>query len=68
MDQILPEPSGGFPLSLEPAGEAWAWRLTIPDGGGSVSGFAPDPVTARRSAALAAFVASALRRTQQRRF
>jgi hypothetical protein len=67
MDQILPEPSGGFPLFLEPAGEAWAWRLTIPDGG-SVTGFAPDPVTARRSAALAAFVASALRRTQQRRF
>jgi hypothetical protein len=67
MDRFPPQTAAGFPLCLEATGEAWSWRLTIP-GGGSVAGLAPDPATARRSAALAAFVASALRRTQQRRF
>jgi hypothetical protein len=67
MERLLPETPGGFPLALEAIGDAWSWRLSIP-GGGSVAGLAPDPATARRSAVLAAFVASALRRTQQRRF
>lgn len=58
---------GGCRLSLSAAGEAWSWRLTTPDGE-SLGGLAPDPKTARRSAAFAAFAVTALRRTQQRRF
>jgi hypothetical protein len=67
MERLFPETPAGLPLSLTAAGGAWAWRLTLP-GGGSVAGVAPDPVTARRSAALAGFVASALKRTQARWF
>lgn len=54
-------------FSLSAAGEAWSWRLITPEGE-SLGGLAPDPKTARRSAAFAAFAVSALRRTQQRRF
>jgi len=67
MDEpALPTP-GGCTLSLETAGEAWSWRLTTPTGA-HVAGLAPDRAAARRSAAFAAFVVSALDRTRQRRF
>lgn len=67
MDEpFLPTP-GGCQLSLTAAGEAWSWRLTTPEGR-SLGGFAPDRATARRSAAFAAFAATALSRTRQRRF
>jgi hypothetical protein len=55
-----PTPSGGM---LPRVAEASSWRL--PDSHG---GAAPDPSAARRSAAFAVFVVSALRRTQARRF
>lgn len=67
MDERSSPTPGGFRLSLAAAGEAWSWRLTTPDGA-SLGGLAPDPGAARRSAAFAAFVISALRRTQARRF
>ena len=63
---LLPTPNG-FRLALDIAGEAWSWRLTTPEGA-SVAGHAPDPHAARRSAAFAASVVSALQRTRQRRF
>lgn len=67
MDETsFPKPDG-CSFSLDAAGEAWSWRLTTPDGE-CLGGFAPDPKTARRSAAFAAFAVTALRRTQQRRF
>jgi len=62
----LPTPDG-FRLALADAGEAWSWRLTTPDGA-PVAGLAPDLSAARRSAAFAATVISALHRTRQRRF
>jgi hypothetical protein len=67
MDKLLSPTPGGCTLSLEAAGEAVSWRLTTPEGA-SVAGFAPDRATARRSAAFAAFVVTALDRTRQRRF
>jgi hypothetical protein len=66
MDEPLP-PTSGYRLSLAAAGEAWSWRLTTPEGG-SLGGLAPDRNAARRSAAFAASVVSALRRTHARRF
>lgn len=60
-------PTTGGSLSLETAGEAWSWRLTMPDGA-HVGGLAPDRNGAQRSAAFAAFVVTALKRTHQRRF
>lgn len=62
----FPKPSG-LSFSLAAAGEAWSWRLTAPDGS-TLGGLAPDPATARRSAAFAAYALSALERTQQRWF
>ena len=67
MDEPFSHTPGGCRLSLESAGEAWSWRLTLPDGE-SVGGFAPDRVTARRSAAFAAYAVSALVRVGRRRF
>ena len=67
MDERLSPTPGGYRLSLTAAGEAWSWRLTTPEGG-SLGGLAPDPSAARRSAAFAAVVVSALKRTQTRRF
>jgi hypothetical protein len=58
---------GGCSLSLTTAGEAWSWRLTTPRGD-SVGGLAPDRVTARRSAAFAAFAVAALEKTRERWF
>jgi len=66
MDDLSTIP-GGCRLSLEAAGDAWAWRLVTQDGR-SVAGVAPDPSAARRSAAFAAFAVSALGRVAQRRF
>ena len=66
MDDLSTIP-GGCRLSLEAAGDAWAWRL-VPQDGRSVAGVAPDPSAARRSAAFAAFAVSALGRVAQRRF
>jgi len=57
----------GFRLALADAGEAWSWRLSTPDGA-PVAGLAPDLSAARRSAAFAASVVSALQRARQRRF
>ena len=67
MDDALSTIPGGCRLSLQVAGEAWAWRLTTP-GGAEVGGLAPDRNAARRSAAFAAFVVGALDRVHQRRF
>jgi hypothetical protein len=67
MDDALSQIPGGCRLSLRPAGEAWSWRLTTPEGA-EVGGLAPDPGAARRSAAFAAFTVSALSRVHQRRF
>jgi len=67
MDEPTFPAPGGCALSLETAGDAWSWRLTTPEGS-HVGGLAPDRATARRSAAFAAFVMSALDRTRQRRF
>jgi hypothetical protein len=62
----LPNPDG-FRLALDDVGEAWSWRLITPEGA-PVAGLAPDLSAARRSAAFAASVVSALQRTRQRRF
>lgn len=67
MDEPLSPSTDGCRFSLSAAGEAWSWRLTTPEGA-ILGGLAPDPATARRSAAFAAFAVSALKRTQQRRF
>jgi hypothetical protein len=67
MDKPYSPTTGGCAFSLEHAGEGWSWRLTTPSGA-HVGGLAPDRNTARRSAAFAAFVVSALDRTRQRRF
>ena len=67
MDTPLSPTTDGCSLSLETVGEAWSWRLTTPDGA-HVGGLAPDSGAARRSAVFAAFVVTALKRTQQRRF
>lgn len=67
MDETFSPTPGGCQLSLTAAGEAWSWRLTLPDGD-CVRGLAPDRAAARRSAAFAAFAVSALDRTRQRRF
>ena len=64
--RLFPMPSGSN-LSLEAAGEAWSWRLTLPEGA-NIGGLAPDRVAAHRSAAFAAVVVGALGRTRQRRF
>ena len=66
MDESYLPTTGGFCFSLEAAGEAWSWRLTTPDGD-SVVGLAPDRVTARRSAAFAAYTIAALIRARPRR-
>ena len=66
MDDAFSPPPGGQ-LSLVAAGEAWSWRLTTADGA-VVAGSAPDRGVARRSAAMAAWLVSALERTRQRRF
>jgi len=67
MDKPFSRTADGSSLSLETVGEAWSWQLTTPDGA-RVRGLAPDRSAARRSAAFAAFVVTALQRTQQRRF
>ena len=67
MDERTRPTPGGYILSLETAGEAWSWRLTTP-AGAQVAGSAPDRAAARRSAAFAGFVVSALDRTRRRRF
>jgi hypothetical protein len=67
MDEPISPAPGGCRYSLEAAGEAWSWRLTTPQGA-ILGGLAPDPMTARRSAVFAAFAATALERTHQRRF
>lgn len=65
MDKPLLHTPDGFRLA--PDGEAWSWRLTTPEGA-SVAGLAPDPSAARRSAAFAGSVVSALHRIRRRRF
>ncbi|WP_041373398.1 hypothetical protein [Phenylobacterium zucineum] len=67
MDELFSPAPGGCRFSLSAAGEAWSWRLTTPDGD-SLGGLAPDPKTARRSAAFAAYAVAALERTRRRRF
>lgn len=67
MDEPFSPTPAGCNLTLQAAGEACSWRLTTPEGA-VVAGYAPDRGVARRSAALAAFVVSALERTRQRRF
>jgi hypothetical protein len=66
MDELSTIP-GGCRLSLEAAGDTWAWRLVTQDGR-SVAGLAPDRSAAQRSAAFAAFAVSALARVARRRF
>ena len=65
MDEPLFPTPGGYSLSLAAAGEAWSWRLTTPEGG-ALAGLAPDRISARRSAAFAAFAAEALTRVRSR--
>ncbi len=67
MDEPLTPTPDGCRFSLRTAGEAWSWRLTTPEGE-TVGGLAPDPNTARRSAAFAAYAVTALKRTRRRRF
>lgn len=67
MDEILSPMAGGCRFSLSPAGEAWSWRLTTPEGA-CVAGLAPDRGAARRSAAFAAVALAALTRAHRRRF
>ena len=65
MSEAIPTPDG-CQFTLAPAGDAWRWRMTTPDGA-IMGGFAPDQLTARRSAAFAAFAATSLSRARSRR-
>ena len=67
MDETSIPPPSGCRVSLCVAGEVWSWRLTTADGE-QVRGLAPDPTTAHRSAAFAAFALTALARIGRRRF
>lgn len=64
MTQAIPTPEG-CQFTLDAAGDAWRWRMTTPDGA-TVGGYAPDPSSARRSAAFAAFAAMSLTRARSR--
>jgi hypothetical protein len=55
----------GYRMALEARGQAWAWRLTTPEGV-SAAGLAPDRTSARRSAAFAAFALGSLSRIRSR--
>lgn len=65
MSEAIPTPDG-CQFSLTPTGDAWRWRMTTPDGS-TLDGYAPDQVSARRSAAFAAFAAISLHRARSRR-
>ena len=65
MSEAIPTPDG-CQFTLVQTGEAWRWRMTTPDGA-VLDGFAPDRMTARRSAAFAAFAATSLTRARSRR-
>ena len=54
----------GYQVALEAQGEAWAWRMTTPEGL-SAAGLAPDRTSARRSAAFAAFALGSLSRARR---
>lgn len=66
MDEPSSPDAAGCRLTVTAAGEAWSWRLTAPDGA-TLRGIAPDPASARRSAAFAAQVVTALTRARRRR-
>lgn len=65
MNEAIPTPDG-CQFTLSPVGDAWRWRMTTPEGA-ILDGFAPDRLSARRSAAFAAFAAISLSRARGRR-
>lgn len=65
MSEAIPTPDG-CQFTILPVGDAWRWRMTTPDGA-ILDGFAPDRLSARRSAAFAAFAAISLSRARSRR-
>ena len=66
MSEAIPTPDG-CQFTLSPAGDVWRWRMETPDGT-TVVGLAPDKVSARRSAAFAAYAAASLARARSRSF